>query len=178
MTIRRILCAADPDFDRVFGIYEGAFDRLERRDIAEQTKLLQRDDYHMCAAEEGGAMLGGIFFWETEDFIYLEHLFTEERTRGKGYGAMLLDYIKERGKTVIGEIEFPVSPLQARRQKFYERNGFVTNPAIAHIQPKMHIGDEDLPLLIISSPAAVDGKLYGKFHDFLKRQVEVKEEGF
>lgn len=161
-------------FDWLFAVYEESFTYAERRDREEQRKILAHPAFHCLCMTDGDVKVGGLTYWQTDEFIYVEHLFCERHMRGKGYGSIALDYVKNLNKTVILEIEPPVTPLQFRRQAFYEKNGFVANDGIRHIQPKLHVGDGDLELLLMSYPDRVSRGLYENFAKFLKSEVQVK----
>lgn len=174
MEYKRINNCKHELFEEVFRIYENSFDKLERRDFCEQVKILNKKDYHFNCITDGGEVVGGLLFWMTDKFVYLEHLFIDAIKRNNKYGSKALDFIKSFNLPIIAEIEPPETTLQERRKKFYERCGFFINNDIYHIQPKMHLNDDDLQLLIISYPHFVDKELYSDFYAYLKREVEVK----
>lgn len=63
---------------------------------------------------------------EFPDFIFIDYLLVLPTTRGKGVGSQVLNRFKERGKTVILEVEPPDAEDDdtLRRIHFYEKNGF------------------------------------------------------
>ena len=174
MEYKRINSCKHELFEEVFKLYEEAFGKLERRDFCEQVKILSNKDYYFYCITDGGEVVGGILFWMTDKFAYLEHLFIDASKRNNRYGTRALDFLKSFNLPVIAEIEPPETALQERRKNFYERCGFFTNNDIYHIQPKLHLNDKDLQLLIISYPNYVSKELYSDFYAYLKREVEVK----
>ncbi|WDL98744.1 GNAT family N-acetyltransferase [Alicyclobacillus sp. ALC3] len=67
-----------------------------------------------------------VTYAEFADFLFIDYLLVNSQTRGKGTGSRLLDRFKQRGKTLIVEVELPdVEDTDTLlRVRFYERNGF------------------------------------------------------
>ena len=163
-------------FDRAFSLYESAFPAPERRDAPELQRVMQRPDYHPALILENGQLVGILFYWETEDFVFLEHFATLPQLRGHGLGAKALELLKQKAKPVLLEIEPPEDALTRRRYGFYRRNGFVKNPH-RHIQPKYRLDDRPLELNILSYPAPVDQAFYSRFRAYLTREAEIQPDG-
>jgi GNAT superfamily N-acetyltransferase len=113
-----------------------------------------------------------VFYWETEHFLFLEHLATRPDKRGQGFGAAALELLKAKGKPIVLEIEPPVDALTRRRLGFYERNGLVLNP-YRHIQAKYHPGDDDLELKILSHPRVLTQDEYDAFYAYMIKEVSL-----
>ena len=159
-------------FDRAFALYESAFPREERRDLTEQTRVLNKEAYHVDFILNNGEFQGIMLYWETEDFIYLEHFTTLPEVRGNGIGSAALELLKAKGKTVLLEIEPPTDELTRRRFAFYQRNGFQMTPHY-HIQAKYHLGDEDLQLSILSYPTIITEQQYMLFQDYMTKEIGI-----
>ena len=172
MELLRLTERNHPLFDAAFGLYEEAFPYLERRDAKEHCRVLQKDDYHMDVLMDADLFAGIVFYWETERFLFLEHLATCPELRGNGLGAQALELLKVKGKPIILEIEPPADGLTHRRLGFYERNGFVLNP-YRHIQAKYHPGDEDLELKTLSYPRILTQDEYDGFYTYMIREVSL-----
>ena len=162
-------------YDEAIALYESAFPKEERRDADEQERIQKKTDYHFdfILEEEADAPVGLMLYWETEEFIFLEHFTTKNELRNQGYGSRALALLKEKGKKVILEIEPPVDELTMRRKGFYERNGFHFNEHF-HIQPKYRHGDEDLELKIMSCPDVISREEYDAFYAYLMREVQIQ----
>ncbi len=171
MHLERFVTGKEPFYDRAIALCEANFDALERRDAKEQQRVLQHDCYYCCAVMDPD-FIGIAFFWETDSFLYLEHLCIDESLRKHGYGAKVLELLKGRGKRIILEIEPAVDAVTRKRKLFYEHNGFVKNDYY-HIQPKYRVGDEDLLLWIMTSNGEIDQAEYDEFHAFLQENVEI-----
>ena len=172
MHLERLFTSDHPHFPKALALYESAFPWEERRETAVQATLLPKEAYHFELIMEGNMLQGILLYWETADFLYLEHFATLPEVRNHGVGSAALQLLKSKGKTVILEIEPPADTLTKRRLAFYSRNGFRMTPHY-HIQPKYHIGDKDLELKILSYPTVITAKAYHRFRDFLEREVSI-----
>ncbi|WDM02927.1 GNAT family N-acetyltransferase [Alicyclobacillus cycloheptanicus] len=75
-----------------------------------------------------------VTYAEFPDFVFIDYLLVNPRTRGKGVGSRLLNHFKARGKTLIVEVEPPDAEDEdtVKRVQFYERNGFVRAERITY----------------------------------------------
>ncbi len=159
-------------YDDAIALYESAFPAEERRDSAEQSRVMEKEAYHFDLIMQDGEFLGVMLYWETDSFVFLEHFTTRPAVRGKGIGAAALALLCGKGKTVILEIEDPVDEMTCRRLDFYERNGF-TMTSHHHIQAKYRVGDEDLMLRILSYPKAITTEEYLAFQDYMTKEIGI-----
>ncbi len=173
MRLERIENSALPLWGEMMSLYAAAFPYEERRDAAEQDRVMKNPSYHTDAVMREGKFVGIMFYWEREDYVYLEHFAVLPAERNRGIGAEALELLGQKGKTVLLEIEIPSDELTTRRLHFYERNGFVMNP-YRHIQAKYHRGDADLELKIMSRPAVLPPDLYASFYDYMTREIGIQ----
>ena len=173
MHLQRLNDETHPLFDGAMELYTMAFPSEERREPAEHCRVLKKADYHMDLLVEGADFLGIVLYWETADFVHLEHFSTLPRLRGQGLGAKALELLKTREKTIILEIEPPQDELTRRRYGFYRRNGFVMNDH-DHLQVKYRPGDPDVPLKILTWPREITAEAYRDFRQYLDREVAPK----
>ncbi len=174
MELIRLKDSESPHFDRAFRLYEKSFVYEERRDITEHRRVMKEDAYHCCVVTDSGVFIGIVFYWESDDFIYLEHLCVDEALRGSGYGSKILDMLKTYGKRIILEVEPIVDEITQKRIDFYERNDFELSIQ-KHIQPKYHKGDKDTVLWIMAQYCGLDRTEYEEFYKFLIENVQIKE---
>lgn len=153
-------------------LYLEAFPAQERRD--RENMLLGNAHFRPAAFCRGEEFGGILFYWESRDFIFLEHFAVEPRLRNAGLGAKALGLLKGLGKPIILEIELPEDELTRRRKGFYERNGFRENPW-HHIQPKYRWEDGPLQLMLLSCPEAIDRETWQRFEAFLEENVGLRE---
>ncbi len=169
-------------FEEIYAIYQAAFPPSERRTKEGQRAVLENPSYRMRVIrerEEGapeGLICGFIGYWELESCIFLEHLATVERSRGKGYGRRLMEEcIQEgrgKGKPLFLEIE-PVTgedPMTGRREAFYHRCGFFTNDFYYEQMP-LKEGDRPIPLWVMSWPKAMEEEAFLPYKQEIYREV-------
>lgn len=173
MRLERLSEANSHLFGRVFALYQSAFPTEERRDDPEQERVLKKEDYHFDLIMADDSLIGVMLYWETENFVFLEHFTTLPELRGKGYGKEALDLLKKKNKLILLEIEPPVDDTTQRRYNFYKRNGFVMNPYY-HIQAKYHLGDEDLELKVLTYPRIMEKEEYLAFYEYMTREIGIE----
>ena len=157
-------------YSAAFSLLESAFPWAERREQAEQQRILGIPEYHFDLILENESLLGLMLYWELDHLIFLEHFTTMPHLRNQGVGSVALSLLKEKGKPILLEIEPPIDQLTCRRYGFYQRNGFLMNP-FYHIQAKYHPGDEDLELKILSWPGSLTAEEYRGFYSYMIRHV-------
>lgn len=173
MILQRVQNRGSKNFEQSFSLYLTAFPADERREEAEHLKILDNPDFHSDAILDGDKFIGILMYWETPDFIFLEHFATVLEARGKGFGSLALSELKKKGKPIILEIEPPVDELTERRYGFYKRNGFLMND-FRHVQARYHFGDSDVELKLLSYPDTLTPEEYLNFEGYLSRNVAVK----
>lgn len=166
-----MLNGQSPYFEAARELYLAAFPPEERRDP--ENMLAENPAFRPGVLTEKGNFCGILFYWEGEDFLFLEHFAMSPHLRNGGLGSRALEKLKELGKKTVLEIELPVDDLTRRRKGFYERNGFLENPW-HHIQAKYRLGDEDLPLMLLSYPEMLTEDAWRGFEEFLRENVAVR----
>ncbi len=66
-----------------------------------------KESYNFDLICEDGSFVGDILYWESEDFIYVEHFCIVSVLSGKGLGKRALELLGRSGKTVILGIDPP-----------------------------------------------------------------------
>ena len=152
-------------------LYENAFPLIERRDEINHNIALSFNDYHFDFIIDNNNLVGIMLYWESNDFIFLEHFAILSNLRNKGYGEKALNLLKEKNKPIILEIEEPTNDITTRRLNFYKRNGFIlTNHN--HKQLKFRKNDQELVLKILSYPLPITNEEYNKFYTYLHSKVQ------
>lgn len=136
-------------FEEIYKVYEEAFPAIERRTKKGQEEVFDSLAYQVRIIEEQGEVLAFLGYWELPGCVFLEHLATLEKSRGKGFGKQLVEEVlKETAKPVFLEIE-PVTkddPMTERRAGFYQRLGFHLNP---FYYQQMPLKPEDNPIRLM-----------------------------
>ncbi len=113
MTIRPF---TNNDIDKCAALYLQAYNRppwnynfTNEKAVKYLTEYADRSRFEGFIAEDHGNIVGAVMShsktWWTNDIIYIDELFVEPDSRGKGYGKKLLDHIedysREKGYEVV-----------------------------------------------------------------------------
>lgn len=171
MRLERVTNTEHPSYQRALEGYRISFPLHEQREAVSQKKILSDPDYHFNLIYAGNTFVGLLLCWETEHFIYIEHLCILPEARNQHYGKKTLELLKKQGgKTIILEIDPPVDQISIRRKGFYERCGFLENP-YPHVHPPYHQDCQGHALVIMSFPDKLTPAEYDRFAHYLKYRV-------
>lgn len=171
MEFKRLTSTDTETYEKAMKLYAVSFPKHEQRDAAAQEAIMSNDDYHFDCIYNGGNWVGLILYWETEDFIYIDHFCILPEMRNKQLGQKALEYLASRtDKKIILEIDPPVRNIAIMRKEFYERCGYKRNP-FPHEHPAYHVGEKPFRLVIMSYPAILEQKEYEAFNDYLVKRV-------
>lgn len=153
--------AVSPYFHEAWELYESAFPPDERRDLGRQRGLFRRQEYRLFAALDGkSGFVGFLSLWEFTGFVFMEHLAIKGHLRGKGFGTEVLRrYMSNCRKSVVLEVEKPVTDVQKKRIAFYEKLGFRRN-TYDYTQPSYGPGKKPVSMLLMSYPGTIGEKEY------------------
>lgn len=170
MRLERITDTKNKIYKKALELYSASFPSYEQREPTSQAKILSDEEYHFNLIYDGDIYVGLILYWETKDFIYVEHFCILPEMRNKKYGQKVLELLSHRGKIVILEIDPPIDTIAARRKGFYERCGFAENP-YTHTHPPYHKKNRGHDLVIMSYPNKITQSEYDAFTHYLKNRV-------
>lgn len=124
------------NIQRAWDIYLDSFPVHERRAFDVYERVCRNEPgfvpYSIC--DDSGELIGLIWYWTTDDFVYLEHFAIARAFRNGGVGARILGEFLRSHPNVVLEVEEPVDDITRRRVAFYCRNGMTfdnfsyTNP--------------------------------------------------
>lgn len=117
---------SDKYLNNIKSLYESAFPENERCDF--NYLLNERySDYEMFAITKENDFVGFIFIVFYKDIAYVNYFAIKEEFRSCGYGSIALGLLKEKfhDYNIMLSIEKPVSEIQKRRLRFYQKNDFV-----------------------------------------------------
>ena len=166
MELFRLSSPDDPRYGAARTLYGASFPLHEQRCRASQDALFSEEAYHFDLLLDETGFAGLALSWQTDEFLYLEHLCIQPERRGQGCGTQALQLLAGLGKTVILEIDPPVDAVSRRRRAFYLRAGFQENP-YPHAHPPYRTGFAPHPLEVLSSPEALTPEQYGAFYRYL-----------
>ncbi|MEG1522932.1 MAG: GNAT family N-acetyltransferase [Bacteroidales bacterium] len=170
MEFRRITTDNDPNFTSAIGLYKISFPIHEQREDESQRNILNISDYHFGLIYDKDRFVGIILYWETNEFIYIEHFAIDPNMRNGGYGSKALNQLAKKGKTIILEIDPPIDKMSIRRKGFYERIGFCENQ-YSHIHPAYKVGFDGHSLTVMSYPTSISQEKYDNFKIYLDSVV-------
>lgn len=105
--------------------YLAAFTADERRPLPDLEALLQRSDFACNVLLKADEPVGLFLSWQLPRFRYIEHFAIAHAFRGQIIGKTALNkYLGTCNLPVVLEVEPPVSEINSRRIRFYEREGF------------------------------------------------------
>lgn len=166
----RLTSPDDRRLDEAMKLYQLSFPEHEQRETDSQRRILSHSEYHFDLIYDEDLFVGVILYWETDEFLYVEHFCINPEMRNRRYGQRALALLNEKGKTVILEIDPPVDDISKHRKAFYERAGYRENP-YEHVHPPYHKGNVGHPLVIMSCPRPIDLSIYEQFKRYLEHVV-------
>ena len=170
MRLERIISTEHSMYTQALDLYKISFPVHEQRETLSQNRTLQDDSYHFDIVYDEEIFVGVILYWETSDYVYIEHFCILPEMRNRQYGKKTLALLGEKKKLTILEIDPPIDETSRRRKRFYERCGFIENP-YPHIHPPYHKGNKGHELVIMSSPGSVSEEIYHQFSDYLQNRI-------
>ncbi len=170
MDFLRIVPTDVERWQKVWELYEVSFPKAEKRKENDHIRAMENEMFHPLSAWEGDELIGIIFYWEWENFRYVEYLAINTDIRGQGHGSRLLRFLREQNHTVILEIDPLSNELSVRRLQFYERAGFFLTPyRFEHLPYRLETTTQEL--LILSYPKMITQEEHQSFLKFMKEVV-------
>lgn len=141
----------EEDFESFFNLLQESFPEIERRNYADQKKLLNKEEYNIVGYKnDKNEVIAFIAYWKFDKYYFIEHFAVKESLRGHKIGTELLKkFLEDAKKRIILEVEFPEDYISIKRIDFYNRIGFVLND-YDYLQPPLQKGMELFPLKIMS----------------------------
>ncbi|MCS1351762.1 N-acetyltransferase [Mechercharimyces sp. CAU 1602] len=99
------------------------FPEQEMKDRDQLSDLIKEKDFYFKDETEDYVLM----YAEFSSFLFVDYILVDERARGKGVGSKVIEKLKNKGKTILLEVE-PIDKQDEdtkKRIQFYERNGFV-----------------------------------------------------
>lgn len=120
---------------------------------------------------EQNEVIGFLAAWEFKEFRYVENVAVSPDIRGDGIGKRMMNhFMLQSDKPIILEVELPENELKSRRIGFYERLGFHLEK-YAYVQPSLRVGQDALPLRIMSYPARLTSSEFEAMKKILYKEV-------
>ncbi len=160
------------DFDKVYTLMQQNFPIDEFRTYKHQKSLLDNPNYQILVLyTKNNDIKAFIETWEFDKYIYVDHLVVNPDFQGQGIGTKLLLELKNStNKTIVLEVEPPVTLIQKRRIEFYTKNNFFLNP-YPYIQPPISPGKNTIPLMIMTSDKEMSENEFNEIVSLLYQEV-------
>lgn len=170
MQFIRINSKDDKYFNDTMKIYQTSFPIFEQRIIKDQIEALENKNYYSTIICENDRLIGLLFYWKYDNYVYIEHLAISLSLRGKKYGSKILKTFCENNKNIILEIDNPIDEISRKRLKFYSEIGFKLQE-FDHIHPPYRKEYNGHKLKIMSFNRDLSKEEYNQFNVFLKTKV-------
>lgn len=158
-------------WNKVWSLYEESFPTAEKRREEDHIRAFENNLFHPISAwEANDELIGIIFYWEWDQYRYLEYLAVNTELRGKSYGSQLLRYLSDKGHTIILEIDPLINEISVRRLQFYERAGYTLTP-YRYMHLPYRLETEIQELLILSYPQMITKNQHEDFLEFMDNTV-------
>lgn len=152
--------------DRAWALLEDSFPLNEQRSLEQHIRAMDDSAFHADAIVDGELFVGILFYWVYNDsYLFVEHLAIDPTLRSGGYGKRIMEILLTKGYITILEIDPPEDEISVRRQKFYERLGFVMNPYL-HIHPSYRPTTSPHRLIVMSHPRAISEQEFNEFREY------------
>lgn len=170
MRLDRIIDNKHQMYEKAMKLYKISFPEHEQREEISQKNILKNKEYKFELIYDEDIFVGIVLYWETKEYIYIEHFCILPEMRNKKYGEKVLNLMKEKNKTVILEIDPPIDEISVKRKNFYNRSEFVENKYY-HVHPPYHKGNQGHKLVIMTYPDMISESEYNSFRDYLYNKV-------
>ena len=155
---------------KVWDLYEESFPIVERRKLNDHKRASEDSHFHPLSVWENGKLLGIAFYWEWDNYRYVEYMAVSRELRGHGFGFQIIRQIRDSEHTIILEIDPLINELSVRRLQFYERAGFTLTPyRFIHLPYRLNGTTQEL--LILSYPEMITKAQHNDFLSFIDTHV-------
>ena len=172
MEIIKITPSDSKLWEQVWRLYIDSFPEWERRRISSHGRATEEDDFNTYIALDDGNLMGLIFYWKNNDFIYVEHLAITSSMRGKSFGSRIIEELIDEypGYSILLEIDPPTDEISERRLAFYQRLGFMMND-YEYIHPSYSKNVMPHHLKIMSYPEPLSRERFESFKEYMANKV-------
>lgn len=165
----------DRHFQEVWKLYEMSFPKEEKRNISEQKVIFKDERYCAQYFWEDDTLIALLFYWQFDEYAFVEHFVINALYRGKSYGSKILRDFLQKHKKIFLEIEPVCDVMSEKRFHFYKRLGFVKNE-LKHYQVPFREGAAILPLTLLSFPQKISSQIYKNLYQKMQQALFVAEE--
>lgn len=161
---------SDNGWSEAWQIYTDSFPPNEKWFEQDYARAFDDPRFEADGIWLGEQFAGILFHWQAPGCRYVEHLAISPTMRGQNMGSRALRAFCEQVGCVILEIDPPQDEISIRRQHFYQRLGFHTNP-YEYIHPSFHEPYLPHKLVLMSYPQPITYAQASSFADFVREVV-------
>lgn len=155
---------------KAWTLYEKSFPVAERRKLEDHLRASENDLFNPLSIWDNNQFIGIVFYWEWNNYRYIEYLAVDPDLQGHGYGSRIIKQIRDSQHTIILEIDPLINELSVRRLQFYEQAGFALTPyRFMHLPYRLD--GEPQELLILSYPKMITKEQHKEFLDFIDSTI-------
>ena len=158
------------EWNKAWNLYESSFPKAERRKLKDHLRASEDSLFHPASIWEEDKFVGIVFYWEWDNYRYIEYLAVTPELHGYGYGSRIIKKVRDSEHTIILEIDPLINELSVRRLQFYERAGFALTP-YRFVHLPYRLDGEPQELLILSYPKMITKEQHTDFLDFIDTHV-------
>ena len=137
------------ELPELMNLLNRVFDEHEIRTDEDIIRFYERGRMKAYGYRVKGKLTAGALGYETEDFFLLENLAADPAVRGRGYGGMIMEGLKEEFPSLILEVEVPEDAVAKRRVHFYEKHGLELSEQ-PYVMPPLQKGNLPTPYCLMS----------------------------
>lgn len=175
MEFIRIKSKDDYYWKDLMKIYRKSFPLYEQINAMNQLEVLKDENYYCTAICENKNLIGLLFYWNIDKYIYIEHLAISPKLRGKSYGSKIIKEFCKKDATIILEIDTPCEDISIKRLRFYSKLGFVIQD-FSHLPPSYRNGFRSQRLKIMCFNKNLTDDEYDEFYSLLNENILIYSE--
>jgi len=160
------------DYATMLSLLKENFPRNEIRSDQKQLEVINEPYFQAYLLKENTEIYGFVSCFDFTDFVFIEHLVIAPSHQGAGLGSQLLTLLKQKYRSLILEVELPTSLQAKKRIQFYQKNQFFFND-IPYVIPSFIIGEQPIPLRMMSYPNQLTLEQFNYIKDILYRNVYI-----
>lgn len=154
------------DFSLIWNMLSKSFDITVLREKHILKKMIEDGQCeYLLERDARKQVLGGLLWCDLQDFLFLEYLVVVPEMRNRGIGHRILsNFLAERKRPTILEVESPHSQDDINRIEFYKKLDFHVN-CYPYTTPPFQAGCPKPDLMLMSYPFRLGEKEFKKIKE-------------
>lgn len=153
-------------------LYQVSFPAYLQRSQVVQLAAMDSKAYHCVNIWNKHVYVGLVFYWEWNDFCYIEHFATNSRIWGLNYRQRSLHAFCEKriGRKIIIETDVPLQRESVEQLVFYEQLGFSAN-MLEYEKPSYARDAQKMKRILMSRPNVLTEEQYKAFLRYQRTKI-------